>query len=71
MYWPPTASRPDSPVAGRAYFITQGETIPVWDMINALLKAAHMEPVRRTIARPLALVGAGHAGSGLPALRPP
>ncbi len=50
---------PDSPVAGRAYFITQGETIPVWDMINALLNAAHMKPVRRTIARPLALVGAG------------
>jgi nucleoside-diphosphate-sugar epimerase len=50
---------PGSPVAGKAYFITQGETIPVWDMINALLKAAHMEPVRRTIARPLALAGAG------------
>jgi nucleoside-diphosphate-sugar epimerase len=50
---------PGSPVAGKAYFITQGETIPVWDMISALLKAAHMEPVRRTIARPLALAGAG------------
>ena len=50
---------PGSPVAGRAYFITQGETIAVWDMIDALLKAAHMEPVRRSIARPLALVGAG------------
>jgi 2-alkyl-3-oxoalkanoate reductase len=50
---------PGSPVAGRPYFITQGETIPVWDMINALLKAAHMEPVRRSIARPVALAGAG------------
>lgn len=50
---------PGSPAAGRAYFITQGETIPVWDMINALLNAAHMEPVRRTIPRPLALAGAG------------
>jgi nucleoside-diphosphate-sugar epimerase len=50
---------PGSPVAGRAYFITQGETIPVWDMINALLKAAHKEPVRQSIPRPLALVGAG------------
>ena len=50
---------PDSPVAGRAYFITQGETIPVWDMIDALLRAAHMRPVRRSIPRPLALVGAG------------
>jgi nucleoside-diphosphate-sugar epimerase len=50
---------PGSTVAGRAYFITQGETIAVWDMIDALLKAAHMEPVRQTIARPLALAGAG------------
>jgi nucleoside-diphosphate-sugar epimerase len=50
---------PGSPVAGKSYFITQGETIPVWDMINALLKAAHMQPVQRSIARPLALAGAG------------
>ena len=50
---------PGSPVAGKAYFITQGETIPVWDMIDALLKAAHMEPVRRSISRPLALAAAG------------
>jgi len=50
---------PGSPVAGKAYFVTQGETIPVWDMINALLEAAHMAPVRRTIARPVALAGAG------------
>jgi nucleoside-diphosphate-sugar epimerase len=50
---------PGSPVAGKAYFVTQGETIPVWEMINALLKAARMEPVRRSIARPLALAGAG------------
>ncbi len=25
---------PGSPVAGRAYFITQGETVPIWEMIN-------------------------------------
>jgi nucleoside-diphosphate-sugar epimerase len=50
---------PGSPVAGRAYFITQGETIPVWDMIDALLEAAQREPVRRTISRPLALAAAG------------
>jgi nucleoside-diphosphate-sugar epimerase len=50
---------PGSPAAGRAYFITQGETIPVWDMINALLRAAHMEPVRRSIPRLLAIAGAG------------
>lgn len=27
-------------LSGRIYFITQDEPIPVWDMINAILKAA-------------------------------
>jgi 2-alkyl-3-oxoalkanoate reductase len=48
-----------SHVAGKTYFITQGETIPLWDMINHLLKAARMAPVKRSISRPLALVAAG------------
>jgi len=50
---------PGSPVAGRTYFVTQGETIPLWDMINHFLKAAGLAPVRRTISRPLALAAAG------------
>jgi nucleoside-diphosphate-sugar epimerase len=50
---------PDSPIAGRAYFITQGETIPLWEMIDKLLSAAGMDSVRRTISRPLAISAAG------------
>ncbi|MFI5455281.1 MAG: NAD-dependent epimerase/dehydratase family protein [Isosphaerales bacterium] len=50
---------PGSPVAGKIYFVTQGETIPLWDMINHFLKAAGLAPVRRTISRPLALAAAG------------
>jgi 2-alkyl-3-oxoalkanoate reductase len=50
---------PGSPVAGRIYFVTQGETIPLWDMINHFLKAANLAPVRRSISRPLALAAAG------------
>ena len=50
---------PGSPIAGKTYFVTQGETIPLWDMIDHLLKAANMGPVRRSISRPLALVAAG------------
>jgi nucleoside-diphosphate-sugar epimerase len=46
-------------VAGKTYFITQGETIPLWDMIDRLLEAAQMSPVQRSIARPLALAAAG------------
>jgi 2-alkyl-3-oxoalkanoate reductase len=50
---------PGSPVAGRAYFVTQGETVPIWEMINHLLKAAHQAPVRRTISRPMAVAVSG------------
>src|SRR5262249_28028195 len=50
---------PGSPVAGRTYFVTQGETIPLWDMINRLLAAAKLPPVQRTVALPLAIAAAG------------
>jgi 2-alkyl-3-oxoalkanoate reductase len=50
---------PGSPVAGRAYFVTQGETIPTWEMINRLLKAAHLAPVKRTVSRPMAVAVSG------------
>jgi nucleoside-diphosphate-sugar epimerase len=49
---------PGSPVAGKIYFVTQGETIPLWDIINRFLKAAGLAPVKRTISRPLALAAA-------------
>jgi 2-alkyl-3-oxoalkanoate reductase len=50
---------PGSPIAGRVYFVTQGETIPLWDMINHFLSAAGLAPVRRSVARPLAVAAAG------------
>ena len=50
---------PGSPIAGRIYFVTQGETIPLWDMINHLLKAAKIAPVKRSVSRPLAFAAAG------------
>ncbi|MGP0066160.1 MAG: NAD-dependent epimerase/dehydratase family protein [Isosphaeraceae bacterium] len=50
---------PGSIVAGKAYFITQGETIPLWEMVDRLLKAANMEPVRRSISRPMAVAASG------------
>ncbi len=50
---------PGSNVAGKAYFITQGETIPLWEMVDNLLKAAQMGAVRRSISRPMALVASG------------
>ena len=50
---------PGSNVAGKAYFITQGETIPLWDMVDKMLQAAQMEPVQRSISRPLAVIASG------------
>ena len=61
---------PGSPVAGKAYFITQGETIPLWDMIDHLLKAAQHGTGP---AVDLAAAGPGRrrtARGDLPPLRP-
>lgn len=41
---------PGSPIAGKAFFISQGEPVPLWDFINRILKAAHLPPVSRTIS---------------------
>jgi nucleoside-diphosphate-sugar epimerase len=40
---------PGSPVAGKAYFITQGEPIPLWVLVNRILHAAGLGPVTRSI----------------------
>jgi nucleoside-diphosphate-sugar epimerase len=40
---------PGSPIAGKAYFITQGEPLPLWDMINRILAAAGLPPVTKSV----------------------
>lgn len=47
---------PGSSVAGKAYFISQGEPIETWDMINRLLEAAGAPPVIKTVPTSAALV---------------
>jgi nucleoside-diphosphate-sugar epimerase len=44
---------PGSPIAGKAYFISQGDPRPLWDLIGLILQAADLPPVTQTI--PLAL----------------
>lgn len=39
-----------SPVAGSAYFISQGEPVNCWDWINQLLAIAGLPPVKKTIS---------------------
>lgn len=41
-------------LSGRVYFITQGEPVPAWDMINAILNAAGMQPVTGQVSYTLA-----------------
>lgn len=41
---------PGSPVAGSAYFITQGEPILLWDWVNQLLALAKLPPVEKGIS---------------------
>lgn len=40
----------DSPVRGRAYFISQGQPVNCWDWINEILVAAGENPVQRKIS---------------------
>jgi 2-alkyl-3-oxoalkanoate reductase len=49
-----------SSVAGRAYFISQGEPVNCWQWINELLAIAGLPPVRKSLSMPAAWVlGAG------------
>lgn len=40
--------------AGKAYFITQGEPVPLWDLVNRILDAAGLPPVTRSVHRQVA-----------------
>ena len=42
------AERPE--LSGRIYFISQDAPLPLWDMVNAILAAADLPPVKRTIS---------------------
>jgi nucleoside-diphosphate-sugar epimerase len=46
---------PGSPIAGKVYFISQGEPVPMWEMVNRLLHAAGAPPVTRSIPAWLAM----------------
>jgi nucleoside-diphosphate-sugar epimerase len=45
---------PASPIAGKVYFITNGEPLPLWELINKILACAGLPPVTRTISPRLA-----------------
>jgi len=41
---------PGSVIAGKAYFITNDEPLPLWEMVNRMLAAADMAPVTTTVS---------------------
>ena len=48
---------PGSPCAGRAYFISNGEPMPTWDLVNGILAAGGLPPVTRSVPLGLAVAG--------------
>lgn len=44
-----------SAVAGKAYFLAQGEPLPLWTIVDRILAAGNLPPVSRTISPGLAL----------------
>jgi nucleoside-diphosphate-sugar epimerase len=40
---------PGSAIAGKAYFVSQGEPIPIWDMVNRILAAGGAAPLSRSV----------------------
>lgn len=46
----------DPGLSGRCYFISQGEPIRLWEMVDAILKAGGKPPVEKSIPTPLAWV---------------
>jgi nucleoside-diphosphate-sugar epimerase len=45
-------------VAGKAYFITNGEPLPVWDFINGILESACLPSVENSVSFSTALIAA-------------
>ena len=49
------ALSPGSTIAGKAYFISNGDPLPLWEMVNRILAAAGLPPVTRSVSPRLAL----------------
>ncbi len=50
---------PESPVRGKAYFISQGEPQPLWDIVDRILVAAGEPPLTRSVPASVAYAVGG------------
>jgi nucleoside-diphosphate-sugar epimerase len=55
----PSVSRAPLPVGGRAYFITNGEPVVLWDWINTVLRGVGIPEVRRRVPLSVAYAAGG------------
>ena len=62
---------PGSPPAGKAYFLSQGDPRPLWELVNGILHAAGLPPVARTVSPTVARLAAALLESTHRALRLP
>jgi nucleoside-diphosphate-sugar epimerase len=60
---------PGSPVAGKAYFLSQGEPAPLWDFVNRVLAAAGLSPVTKSVPAAVAYAAGAVLESAYRALR--
>jgi len=51
--------QPGAAVAGKVYFIAQGEPLPLWDLVNGILKAGGLPPVTRSVPAWVAYAAGG------------
>jgi len=51
--------QPGSPIAGKVYFVSQGEPVNLWDFINRILALVDLPPVRRSISASAAFAAGG------------
>lgn len=47
--------QPGSPIAGKAYFLSNGEPLPTWDLVNRILACGGVPPVTRSVPVGLAV----------------
>lgn len=47
-------SKPESPAAGKAYFITNGEPVVLWDWVNEILEEIGLPPVKKSVPEGMA-----------------
>jgi nucleoside-diphosphate-sugar epimerase len=51
--------RPGSAIAGRAYFLSNGEPLPTWDLVNRILACGGVPPVTRSVSLGVAVAVGG------------